>query len=75
MTNYLLYSAFLSSKFGDDDIEIYAESYKKGLSMAKKASRIAGKKLVGFRGTRHRLQHKKGVFYSRQQRYVDQQIV
>ena len=70
-----MYSAFLSSKFGDDDIEIYAESYDEGLSLAKKASKKTGKKLVGFRGTRHRLQHKKGVFYCQKPRYVSQQIV
>ena len=75
MTKYLLYNAFLSSKYGDDNIEIYAESYDEGISMARKATKKTGKKLVGFRGTRYRSQHKKGVFYSEKPRYISQQIV
>ena len=75
MAKNLLYNAFLSSKFGDDNIEIYAESYDEGFSMAKKASKKTGMRLVGFRGTRNRFQHKKGVFYSQHPRYVSQQIV
>jgi len=75
MTKYLLYTAFLSSRFGDDDIEIYANDYDEAQSMAKRAAKKTGKKLIGFHGTRHRLVHKKGVFYFSKPRYVDQQIL